>query len=392
MKAGMTMEFRIGRPALLAVLFIAAPTQAAVKLTPFASITQERDDNLFRTEQSKQSEDIRAYAAGLDFNYSAGLQNFFLNGSANKTEYDRFSQLDYDGNDVSAGMNWKLGSVLDGDLRLGRTRSLQDFASQNAGTDRNITESTRGSASVGVRILSNYELRARPGGSRFRNSSPTQRLQDLDEVTVGLSVSRIGVSGSIGVEAVLGDGEYIERDPGVGVIEEYDQSTIQLIGTWKPSPITSFSSSAGWTKRDNLGTEVTDDDGFVGALSASRSVSVKTTVYAGLSRTLTSSDQQGESTVQGTNANTGATWQATPKVSVNGSYYFTRNDFRRATADAADRQDDYQGVSFGLSYTPLEWLVLKPAANWESRSSDESDDYDDYRVSLEIQVRYPLVR
>lgn len=397
-----SMRLRPWQVVTVAMGFV-AQSHAGLQLTPFASARVEHDDNVFRVQDaaaaraargdSQRSDTISTYVAGANLNYSAGLQTVFLSGSANTVKYDQFDTLDYDGSAIDGGMNWQLGASLKGDLRLGRTQGLQDFSLQGSTTDRNISKTTTGSGSASLRVLNDYELSGRASGIRRRNSSDNQILQDLDETTGGLGFSRVSIDRAIGVEALYGSGEYIEREPGVGVIEDYDQSTYQLIGRWNPSSITNLTYNAGFARRENHGMDVEDEDGFVGALTISRSVSVKTTVYAGANRSFASPQQQGESTALVTGVYAGGSWAPSPKVTVGGNYYFSRNDFRRASETVPPREDDYQGISLNCAYTPREWIVLTPAVAWESRSSDRAgSDYDDYRISLELQLRYPLIR
>lgn len=380
----------------LAVIGMAGvgPAGAAVEVTPLASVAENYDDNVFRDRKSEAQSDYHTtYAAGLDLGYTAGLQKFFLKGNASKTRYDRFEELDFDGHEIKSGANWQIGSALRGDLSLERTRDLRDFARQGDLARRSIEETTTGAASAHLRILKDYEMRVRATGDKRRNKALADRLQDIDEGSVGLAFSRIGALGSIGLEAVQGRGDFVEREPATGVVEEFDQSTLQLVGTWKPSTITSVDFSGGWTRRENEGVDVEDEDAFVAELELSRTVSVKTVVFGGLGRRLLSADQLGESTVLATEAHAGARWAATPKIQVSGRAYFTREDFRDAIAGASDREDDYRGLSLDLSYAPREWLVFRPSVALEGRSaSGGGSDYSDFRAGLQLELRYPLVR
>lgn len=387
---------RGGRLAALAALGFAAQAEAAFQLTPFASAREEYDDNVLRNSSAAtQSEHITTLGAGANLIYSAGLQSFSLDGSANQTRYSRIKESDYDGSDIGAGWNWQLGSRLGGDLRLGRSRGLQDFATRDnsALTERSITTTTTGSGSVKLAVLQKYEIKSIASANRRRNSDADQQVQDLDEASYGLVLSRVGPAVTIGLQAQRGTGEYIERQAEAGVIDEFQQSSYQVVGTWRPSGITSLNYAAGWSKRENEGVGVEDEDSFIGSLGIARSVSVKTSLRAGVSRDLSSSEQQGESTVVSSTFSTGANWAALSTISVNGDYYYTKSEFKGATAEDRDRGDAYQGASVSLTYAPRPWLALTPAVNWADRVSDEDGgDFENYRFSLELKMSYPLVR
>ena len=156
---------------------------------------------------------------------------FFLDGRINKTTYSRFDFLDFDGSDVNGGLEWKLGSNLNGDVTLGRTRNLRDFADFSGGVQRSIETATTGSAGASLAILSDYEINGRVGTSRIRNSLATSRDADLDEDSVTIGAAYKGRTGiSLGVEAVFLSGES-QRTSGNFLLASATERRLSWAGT-----------------------------------------------------------------------------------------------------------------------------------------------------------------
>lgn len=385
-------------------LLFSLPAFAALEAYPYVSTTVEHDDNVYRYRDgaealadngtSRRADTLQRYAAGLVADYTTGRQRLFIDGEARSVRYDRFDTLDHDGHDVSGGLDWALGSAVNGQLKLRDERGLQSFATRSSGNQPGLQDNTTGSLSANLRVLADYELRSRVQGERLRHTRAASRGEDRDESAVALGAAYLGRDqGSVGFEVALASGEYIERSPAEGVTEDFDQVTYELVATWMPSPISTFKIEGGVTDRDNHGINVRDYSGGTGAFSYVRNISPKTSLRFEARRRAQSVEQQDANFVVLTGGELGADWNATPKILVGGSYFYQDDKYQGSPAFEAqgDRKDQSQGLRLRLRYIPLDWLVLTPEVAWEDRSSSiDTEEYDDLRVSLELRLRYPI--
>ncbi len=363
--------------------------QAKLELFPFVSAAARYDDNVFRYRDGdeafaargdrRQSDTVMQYVGGVTSTYAIGLQTFNLNASASKFEYDHFKDLDYKGHNINGGLNWQIGSLLKGDIKASDQRDLQDFDTTSDTSERSLRDQTNGTATFNIKLFQDYELRPRVGASRARYSRGTSRQQDLDEESYALALSYIGRGTiSVGVEGVFKQGDFIRRDPLAGAVEEYDETTLQLVGRWSPSAVTSVDYALGSSRRKNEGIDVQNDSAVVGSLNFSRNVSVKTTIFSGIYRNISSAQRAGESTVISSGINAGASWRATPFIVLSGSTFYGQEDFQDSVLVDEDRKDKVRGASLSVAYSV------------DRTSEVTSEEYDAFQAGLELKLIFPI--
>jgi hypothetical protein len=389
-----------------ALSLLAVPTTsfAILEFTPYVSSQVEHDDNVFRDKDGDEAEAERGdrqrddtlmrYRAGFKSTYTAGLQKLKLDASGSKYEYDHFEDLDHKAHDVLGSLDWQIGSLLKGTLEGRDRRELQGFETRAATTDRSMRDQTDASLVTKLRLFNDWEIRPRGRIARARYSLDTTENQDLDEDEGALAISYLGRSSlSFGVEAVFTKGDFIRRDPAVGVIEEYDQMTYQLVGRWAPSPVATMDFTLGASDRDNKGQDVDDDNDLVGSLGITRNISEKTSLFGGVSRGIYSAQEEGESSVVTTSVNLGAYWAATPYVSVNAYSYYSWETFKDSVIGNAgdDRDDEVIYVGLSVIYAPRPWINLTPSLAYSDRTSDvPSEEYDAFQAGLELKLLWPM--
>ncbi|MGQ0501293.1 MAG: hypothetical protein ACT4P0_01600 [Panacagrimonas sp.] len=372
--------------------------RAEFEAFPYVGSSIQYDNNVFRTRDANESlgllgddtqqDTLTKYAAGLETQYKAGLQRFFLKGEGREYRYDHYDNLDHDGYEVTAGTDWNLGSVLNGTLRLGDSRLVQDFANISVGADLGFQRYRDATGTVNLRLLRDYELRTRFKVQRLRHTLDASRDQDRNEQQGAVGLALLGdKQSSIGLEVEYTAGDYINRVPTGGLTEEFDQIAYQAVVIWVFSEISRFEIQLGVTDRDNQGSDVEDYSGATGAVYYQRSISAKTNVKAGFQRRSYSVDQQNENFVVITGGDVNFSWSPTRETVLTTTYANNQADFRGATG----RTDRIQSAGLKLEYIPRDWLVLMPNVAWEDRASNfAEEEFDDFRIGLEVRLRYPI--
>lgn len=389
----------------VSILALPVPSQAVLEFTPYVSTQVEHDDNVFRDRDGDEAELIRGdsqrddtrmrYRAGFTSNYTAGLQKLKLEAFGSKYEYDHFDDLDHKEHNVLGSLDWQIGSLLKGTLEARDRRDLQGFETFAGTSDRSMRDQTDASLVTKLRVFNDWEIRPRGRIARARYSLDATRNQDLDEEEAAIALSYLGrASLSFGIEAVMTQGDFIRRDPGDGIIEEYDQQTYQVVGSWNPSPVASMDFSLGASDRNNKGQNVDDDNDVVGSLMLKRSISEKTTIYGGVSRGIYSAQEQGESSVVTTSINLGAYWAATPYLTVSGYTYYSQENFKDSVIGDVgdeDREDEVLSVQLSLIWAPRPWINITPNLAYADRTSDvDAEEYDAFQAGLELKLLWPM--
>lgn len=388
---------RWSAPCAFAVAVLhSAGAWSVTEVTPYASYKVEYDDNLFRESDGTggdRSDTSHTYEAGVGGQYSFGQQSMFLNGFANKTEFRRFDEISYEGYRYDGGLNWRLMPTLGGTFSGGESLSLEDFSNLGGSNERSLVDNSSLSASLAWRVANDYEISPRADQTRTRHSSENSRSSDRDDDGVAIAIRYVGRSnGSIGVEWAARDSDFIRRSPAPGLVEEAEQMTIQMVGTWIPSAVTSINFGLGSTRRDNKGIDVDDNSGVIGSLNLQRTFSVKTSGYVGLTRSISSADDQNESTVTVVGLNAGLNWQATPTIRLGTTYLRQNEDFGDSPlVSAGDREDRLQSIGASATYGPRPWISIRAGLGWQDRTSNvDGADFDSYNASLALRLQYPI--
>ena len=389
----------------VSLLALPMPSQAVLEFTPYVSAQVEHDDNVFRDRDGDEAEAVRGdrkrddthmrYRAGFTSNYTAGLQKLRLDASGSKFEYDEFTDLDHKEYDVLGSLDWQIGSLLKGTLEARDRRELQGFETFANISDRSMRDQTDASLVTKLRVFNDWEIRPRGRVARARYSLDATRNQDLDEDEAAIALSYLGrASLSFGIEAVMTQGDFIRRDPGDGIIEEYDQQTYQFVGSWNPSPVASMDFSLGASDRNNKGQNVDDDNDVVGSLMLKRTLSDKTSLYGGVSRGIYSAQEQGESSVVATSVNLGAYWSATPYLTLNSYAYYSQEKFKDSVIGDVgdeDREDEVLSFQLSLIWAPRPWINITPNLAYADRTSDvDAEEYDAFQAGLELKLLWPM--
>lgn len=390
---------------LLCLALAAWPLAAPAGLLegePYVSFKLERDSNVFRFEDRAEAMAVsgdqeladtrRRYAAGMALQYSFGLTRLSLGGELRRVEYAHFEQLDHDSHRVYADADWQLGRVASGSLGVEQERRLESFADRDS-DELSLQSDTRAHAAGTLALTPRWALQTRLDTRRLRNSSASSRNYNLDETSGSVGGVYLGLPvGTAGASIEYVRGRYPEREAAAGVTDRYDQLSVKLNGTWRPSGLSTLRLSAGHTRRDGAGGAAGDFSGFTGRAAYERRWSGKTTLHAELFRRVVSAGEVDANFIAQNGVGAGFDWQAATKLGVFGSYELRRDDYDGSPAldvggDA--RRDHLQQAELGLEYKPVFWLSLTPSVAYEQRDSNrERRSYEGTILSLEVEARY----
>jgi hypothetical protein len=391
---------------ILAVLLVlGAPADAWAQFAGQASATGqfESDSNVFSldsgasqisTNGSAPSDTFFAYGAKLDGKYLWGLQSFSASFGANEYKYQRFTELDHDAYSFDGGWKWKANSILDGSLDVARQRSMVQFQDLRIDqTSLSVQTVQRESGLFNLKATSHWQIQGSAYTSQLEQ--PNQGAPDLKLTESGTTAGLryVGFTGfTSGVTAGYITGSYqgavTTGTTGTSINPTYHQYNEGLTATYQ-SVRSTFDGQIGYSRRSSsAGTDETG--GLTGALSFTEKLSSKTSFRLNLSRAIENYIANSGSEID-TSAGGNVSWQATYKLGVSLGYSYTHASFPAQGTDpsVSDRVDHAQNATFSLNYEPRRWLLIKPYANYSTRSSNVlGGDYNatSFGVSVTVQT------
>jgi len=383
------------------------PAQPGV--LPYGALDYEHNSNLFYLPSyfpepigkngasfSDQSLEIRG---GLTAAYDLGAQVFHAIVEVRRFEYDNFDYLDHYENLVDVGWDWKLGSIVSGELDYRHEKRMVQF--QELIDSESLYLETENIATASANVLVTPEwLWENLGKDRVLDSPRPLALDlNLHEDSILEGVRYLGVSNlSAGFEITYLTGRFT-HDP-IYLQPDYHQTSFDLAADYAVSRLSSFNGTLGYTRRsDSLGDDLS---GVTGSLGYKRNLTGRTSFTAKISRAVNS-----YVTTEGSEVDTSAAltvnYQLTYKTSFNAGYSWMESKFPQYTpvnpfTDAPipgaptdeDRVDHIQYASLEANYLATRWLSLRAYGRYQTRhSNQEVNTYNVTIYGIELLAKLP---
>jgi Putative beta-barrel porin 2 len=386
------------------VLVLSAPVDAWAQFAGKASATAqfESDSNVFSLDSgasqtspngSVPSDTFYSYGAKLDGKYLWGLQTLTASLGATEYNYQRFTQLDHNAYTVNGGWQWKANSILDGTLDVARERSMVQFQDLRIDeTSLSVQTVQRESGKFNLKATSHWQIQ----GSAYTTDleEPNQGAPDLKLTESGatLGLRYLGFTGfTSGVTGGYLTGSYhggiTTGTTGTSLNPSYRQYSEGLTATYQ-SVRSTFDGQIGYSRRTS--TAGTDDTGgLTGSFSLTEKLTSKTSFQLSLARAIDNYVANSGSEID-TSAAGSVNWQATYKLGVSLGYTFSHANYPAQGTEfsVSDRVDHAQYATFSLNYQPRRWLLIKPYANYATRTSNVSGgDYNATSIGVSVTVQ-----
>jgi hypothetical protein len=364
---------------IAAILLLAAwPALAEVDVTASAVARYEYNSNVFdlqngfpvpgTTTDFQRSDNLYTYGALLDTAYLWDQQKLFGTFSANQYEYDHFTVLNHLEYNADGGLNWKLGSNLDGTLEVLRDRTMVAFTNVNNAQFVLQTEQ-RENAKFGVEFIPDWRLE----GSGYYRTVDQNYLDeaglDLTESQEQVALRYLGLAGlTAGASFAYTNGRY--SGGGAEFNPNYDQTSFSFISTYAPTGRSTFKGAVGYSDRRSA--EANNSiSGITGELDYDNQITGKTSAHVAISRLINSYISNTSSEIDSI-ANASVRWQATYRLGVAAGYTYTYRDLpgQGNAPLGSNRIDHLQYATLNVDFEPFRWLILKPYANYQVRTSN----------------------
>ncbi|MFL9610270.1 XrtB/PEP-CTERM-associated polysaccharide biosynthesis outer membrane protein EpsL [Methylobacillus sp. Pita2] len=356
----------------------AAPVLAAEGdvIRPYVSATYVYDDNL-RRRSDKESDTSVIGRVGIILDKDISQQNLYANISVNETKYNRNSDLDNTGKDITARWNWVLGSELDGKFEYYKNEAMLPFADFR-GFDLSMRTQERKRFDANWRFHSSWRGRFGVQRQDVEYDSTTLNVASFQENSQQLGLDYLAESGSkVGLVYTHARGTRPEDRPaffpGVGVVfinNDYTQHSIKVDISWLYSAKTRFEFLGGYVDRKHDSFSQRDFSGFNAHSNITWSMTDKTTFRASAWRDANALSVATSSYVIDSGTSAGVTYSATSKVMVSSSARYQQLKFEGdITGLDQGRTDKNKSLSVALIYNPMESLSFTTSVNRNLRDS-----------------------
>jgi hypothetical protein len=365
------------------------PAQAQLKMDEHLSETGEYDSNVFRVSEQTAENDlgtrhrsdfISDTQAGVDVQYLLGQQRFYAGGDFDRYMYKHWNQLDRDEYQWLGGLDYKLGSEVDGNAEYKEQRHM--VAEENRAipsttldfeTDRNA------GGSFNLMVTPEWRVESRADWTE-QNSPSTDAFFHYDETKYTLGGKYLGFGPiSTGLQAQYLTGAYadgVQNGP-------YRQVNVDYTFDWKRGTLSDLTVLLGGSDRRGRDGSSQSFKGFTGEIDYKQALTVKTSLGASVFRRVQTDAVVGDYVAE-TGSSLNMNWQATGKIFVNllGSYSSDKYTL-------SGRTDKLALAQLGLNYEPLTWLSLKPSVQYENRISNQAlYGFADTVASLDVKLKF----
>jgi exopolysaccharide biosynthesis operon protein EpsL len=337
----------------------AAGTADAFKLV--GSVGYTHDDNLFRLPDGdpgfngQRSDNARQALVGAVFDKTYGRQRILAHAKRYKVKFDTFGQLDYDGKDYLASLDWVLGNRFDGKAGASYVQILAPYTDFRS-TERNLRIQRRQFLEANWHLHPDWQLRGGYTRDKFSYELPIQRFNDRDEKAYEAGFDYTPKSGSTaGIVFRRVKGNYLnERTAtGIRVNDDFTQDEVKARVNWKVTPITSVQVLAGRASRKHKVLGLRDAKGFNGRVTASLHPRQKLRVSLSAYREFAAIESNIVPFSLNRGYSAGASWDLTPKLRIDGNVSRERRNYEGLPASlaAGDPRDTLRQASLNATWT-----------------------------------------
>lgn len=361
-----------GKLALLVVVAVAAvPAHADPEdtFTPYVRGLYNYDSNLFRLENdqaainqlgtSNKAESYQTLGAGMDMNWRISRQAIKGHVEVNRTHYNTYNVLDYDGRDALLQWDWLVGSVASGDVGVTDTSTQGSFANINQPVSNLVTQRS-GYFHGDVKLDSRWKLKTGVVRSELNNSAASRQILNSTVDTTSAGLQYQTSKGTL-VEwaSQLSNGKYPNRQiVGMAPVDNgYRQWDHGVITTWEPSGKTKLLGRLNYTRRSYADVPQRDFSGFTGRVAGDWSITDKTLLELALYRDIGVVEENTASYSLNQGVDLSANWRATSKLAFRTKLSYLNIDYSGdpgfVLAAAPARRDKLTTLQAGLNYAVL---------------------------------------
>jgi len=376
----------------------AVPAHAMLSDTihPYLAVARSHDSNLFRLDEraviAQRGDDFTRTQFGVLVDMPISRQRLTAQLKRSKVKFSRYTQLDYDGKDYAADLEWHIGNHLEGHAGGTYAQTLTSFNDFHT-AERNLRVQRREYVDGAWRFHPSYRVRAAASRNKSTYDLPLQRYNNRTEDQFDAGFDYLPPSGSrFGLQASRIEGKYPNHRAlgGMQVDDSYTQHELKANVYWLFSATSQFQMLAGWAERKHSLFTERDTSGLNGRAAMHWSMLRKLKMSASVWREFAAVESNliNNSINKGASFNT--TWDVTSKLAATAMVRREKRDFStlEGRLAAPNLSDKTRIATLGLTWAPTLSSQLSVNAFHEVRSGNASTNYRANGAAVSASIQF----
>lgn len=393
------------RAAWLFPALVLAPFPAAAlfkdRVEVFAAENVTYDDNVFRLSpdvdtrsaigSDHRSDTISTTSVGASLDLPYSLQRFQANYTWFANRYHRFDQLNFNGHTARAAWLWAVTPELTGDLGYTDTRTLANFANLIGTRARDILRTKQGFANAVWFPVATWRIHAGAASIDQRHDDPTQRFNDIETATGVAGISYVTPRDDrLGIEGRVERGRSPHDEFRATLLDNaYHQDSVGVVGHWIATGHSTVDGRVDWVRRDYDQRSTRDFSGATFRAAHTWTPTGKVTVVSSIYRDLGPVvDVQSGSFVLVKGVAVKPSWAATDKLTLGGDAEYNIWEYR-GDPIGGDFTHHVRTFGLNLTYQATPKIQLQGGYLHEMRTSTAAlADYKDDVVNILARIGF----
>ena len=343
---------------------------------PVVTYGYSYDSNLFRLENdfaallygidtAIHSDTFQRLGVGFDLDWKQGRQRVVAKVLGSKTRFDRYSLLDYTGEDLNLEWQWQLGNYWSGRAGASRAKSLGTFREvtglvSNTRSDENLF------FDANYRIHPRWQASLRLNSRSYTYSAAGQRTSNNDTDAWTAGVYYLGNTlQRIGVEFRDSEINYPNRAVTPILDTDYQDRSFNLVANWVATGKSSMNVRIGRVERTNKHLPTQDYSGMNWRVDGNWGISGKSLLGASLYREVRNTEYATSNHALASGGSLNFIWQVMPKTRLQAS--ISQEDLEY---DNIARQDKIKTATLAAVYEP--WVGGEVSAGLQRETRDSN--------------------
>lgn len=371
---------------------------------PFISLGQFYDSNLFRLSDGanpsgiQRDDHYRVLSGGVNVDWKPGRQQLVASATKTFVRYDQNTFLDYQGNDLQATWNWRLGNRFSGNLGATETTGQSSFGDIGVVNNQFTRKSHFGRADW--MFHPRWQIGAGIEEDDSSNSAPSQAVWDYHQTVEDVTLAYLTPKGSrlraqvrrvnanFPNQQILQAGFLFGVPVALVADNSYTQTEYNLLGDWSLAGKLTLHGQAGWVNRryeNVLQSNIVggyyaaleprpDFSGFNGRVTGEWYVTGKTLLSMSLYQELAAAQDINATSVLRRGASVNGAWLMREKWRLNAGVTSENRDFRGdlAVTGLPHRTDDTWASTLSVNYAPIQAVSIDLGVSTGRRNSNTS--------------------
>lgn len=366
-----------------------------------AGLTWRNDSNIFQADSASpggvSSDQSSSAFAIVNAETTLSRQRLYANFNVGSVKFNRFSYLNYDKQDFSAGWSGEFPHRLNAGLDWSRAQTLASFSDIGA-ERRNVIRRTALGAHFDLPLMMNWHLIGAGSGSQSRNSNEIDAGSDLDVTSAEGGLRYVTPYGNQ-LDAVLRSSlsRYPNRTLSALLDTDYREQLADLRVQWAVTGASQLNGHAGYLRRRHPSLGYRNFSGASFRLAHTwqpcGSLGLVTTLYRDMGA---AGDNEFDSVVaKGVRIEPG--WELSSKIHVGALLEWARRDYLGDVLDtlfggslgAGQRRDRTSAAGLTVAYAPSRWANLSASWREEKRDSNRAlRNYMDHSGTMNVQLLF----